>query len=76
MLSFDRPLLAVFMALAVAAVPVLFYSLHVAAEPLETVGVTKPAQVWLGELAPTGLPEIVITAKRSAEPAGPARQTN
>ncbi len=76
MLSFERPLLAVFMALAVVAVPVLFYSLHVSAEPLETVGVAKPTQVWLGELAPANLPEIVITAKRNAEFAGPAHQTN
>ena len=73
MSSFDRPLLAVLLALGAAAAPVLFYSLHVEAKPLDTVGVVHPAQLWARELAPVMLPEIVITATRSAEPAGPTR---
>jgi len=68
---FDRSLLAALAALATVAVPVLVYSAHVATRPAETVEVAKPSHVWLDELAPVTLPEIVITAKRSVEFAGP-----
>lgn len=71
MFLFDRSLFAVVAALTVAAVPVLFYSGHVAAGQVDTAEPAKLTQVWLGKRAPVRLPEIVITAKRSVEFAGP-----
>lgn len=71
MFSFNRSWFAVAAALTVAAVPVLFYSGHAAAGQVNTAEPAKLTQAWLGERVPVRLPDIVITAKRSVEFAGP-----
>lgn len=73
MFAFNRwpwPALA---ALVVVTVSVLSYSAPGAAGRGKTAEVAKPTEVLLEKPAPVRLPGIVITAKRSAEFAGPSR---